>query len=141
MNKSPAFRLYASDFDMDTNTWELEEIGLYFRLLMSQWVNGPLPNDPQKLSKIARTSVKKFNYLFENIRHKFKLNGDRKLFNQRLEDEREKQTNYMKFQQESGKKGAFVRWNKRGDPNGDPNGENMARAMKTKTTPSSDIHL
>ena len=110
MNKSPAFRLYAADFDMDTNTWELEEIGLYFRLLMSQWVNGPLPNDPQKLSKIARTSVKKFNYLFEKISHKFKKNGDDKLYNQRLEDEREKQAKFIELQKIHGKKGAEKRW-------------------------------
>ena len=26
----PKWHVYASDFDMDTNTWELEEIGLYW---------------------------------------------------------------------------------------------------------------
>ena len=112
MSKPPAFRLYASDFDMDTNTWELEEIGLYFRLLMSQWVNGPLPNDRKKLSKIARISSRKFQKLFPKVSHKFKQNDAGKLFNQRLEDERQKQTNYLKKQSKYGKLGAEIKYGK-----------------------------
>jgi len=97
---------------MDTNTWELEEIGLYFRLLMSQWVNGPLPDERKKLSKIARISSKKFHNLFPKIRHKFKQNGDGKLFNQRLEDERQKQVKYLEKQSNFGRKGAKIKYGK-----------------------------
>ena len=123
MSKSPAFRLYAADFDMDTNTWTNEEVGVYLRLLLSQWVNKDLPSDPQKLSKIARISPKKFNNVFKNIRHKFEENGDKKLRNKRLEEERKKQANYLKGQSESGRKGAEKRYGKPySDPNGDPNG-------------------
>ena len=124
MSKSPAFRLYAADFDMDTNTWTNEEVGVYLRLLLSQWVNKDLPADPKKLSKIARTSLKKFNFVFRSISHKFHENGDQKLVNLRLEAERVKQVNYFKKQSKSGMKGAEKRWGKAyGDPNGDPNGE------------------
>ncbi len=51
MSKAPAFQLYAADFYMDTNTWSIEEIGIYTRLLFSEWVNGPLPNDETRLAR------------------------------------------------------------------------------------------
>ena len=95
---------------MDTNTWTNEEIGVYFRLLLSEWVNGSLPNDPKKLAKIVRISTKKFQKLFPSIQHKFNKNGDGTIYNQRMEDERQSQLNYTKFQQEAGRKGAAKRW-------------------------------
>lgn len=113
--KSPAFRLYAADFDIDTNTWELEEIGFYLRLLLSQWVNGPLPNQPEKLSKIARCSIKKFNYLFPKVSHKFKSDGNGFLYNERMENERTKQTEYIEKQRYFGKKGADKRYKSSND--------------------------
>ena len=112
MGKSPAFRLYASDFDMDTNTWTNEEIGLYVRLLLSQWVNGPLPKNPKKLGKIGRISSKKFQKVFPGISHKFHVNGDGLIYNERLEKERVKQANYLEKQREHGKKSAENRWKK-----------------------------
>ena len=60
MNKAPAFQLYAADFYMDTVTWDTDDIGTYFRLLMWSWVNGPLPDDMVKLSKIAGKTKQKF---------------------------------------------------------------------------------
>ena len=39
MGKTPAFQLYAADFYMDTNSWSIDEIGIYTRLLFSEWVN------------------------------------------------------------------------------------------------------
>jgi uncharacterized protein YdaU (DUF1376 family) len=36
-NKPPAFQLYASDFYMDTNSWTIDEIGIYTRLF---YLNG-----------------------------------------------------------------------------------------------------
>ena len=50
MGKSPAFRLYASDFYMDTQTWSNEEVGVYLRLLLYQWINGSIPNDENLLA-------------------------------------------------------------------------------------------
>lgn len=106
MSKSPAFRLYASDFYMDTITWTNEEIGVYLRLLLSQWVNGPLQKDEKKLAKIAKISPKKFQKVFPVISHKFKEKGENEIYNERLEHEREKQLNYKKLLSEAGKKGA-----------------------------------
>lgn len=86
MAKLPSFPLYAQDFDMDTNTWTNEEIGIYIRLLLSEWINGPLPNDDFKLSKIARIGRKKFSNIFPNIKHKFTENEEKKLINIKMED-------------------------------------------------------
>ena len=138
MKAPPAFQLYAADFDIDTNTWDLEPIGLYLRLLLSQWVNGSIPDDPIKLAKIARISPKKLSNLIQIVSHKFVSDGNGNLINLRLEKERQKQINYRESQKESGVKGAKKRWDTdkvaysqpyrvaHGDPNGKPNGENMA---------------
>ena len=112
MGKMPAFPLYASDFDMDTNTWTNEEVGVYLRLLLAEWVNGGLPDDPQKLAKIVRISRKKFLNVFKNISHKFHKNGNGLLENKRLEKERQDKLNFLEQQSKSGKKGADIRWGK-----------------------------
>ncbi len=137
MGKAPAFQMYAADFDMDTNTWTNEEVGLYLRLLLSQWVNGPLIDDPMKLAKVGRISLKKFINLFQNISHKFVSNGEGKLQNERLEQEREKQRKYRESQSEAGKRGAKERWKKHSDPNGDPNDNPNDEKMALQSSPSS----
>lgn len=110
MGKSPAFQLYAADFYMDTSGWTNEEIGIYLRLLLTEWINGPLPNDHTKLAKIAQISQKKFKNSFKIISKKFIQDGNGNLFNKRLEDEREKQRKYRDAKQSSGIKGAVAKW-------------------------------
>lgn len=138
MFKAPAFQLYAADFYMDTNGWTPEEIGIYFRLLMHEWVSGGLPNDPKRLASISQCSYKKFQFGWEIIQKKFIQNGNGLLINKRLEIARQEQEEYRESQIESGKRGAERRWKGRikkdskpngdpiGDPIGDPNGEKMA---------------
>jgi uncharacterized protein YdaU (DUF1376 family) len=104
----PAFQLYSNDFFVDTITWELDELGLYARLLFVEWSNGPLPNDHKKLAKIAGISPKKFSNLFQICSSKFVLNGDGNLINVRMEEARVKQTKYS----ESRKEIAKARWEK-----------------------------
>lgn len=109
MRKAPAFQLYSNDFFVDTITWELDELGLYSRLLFVEWSNGPLPNDHKKLAKIAGISPKKFSNLFQIVSQKFIENDDGNLINVRLEQEREKQYKYS----ESRKDIANKRWEKK----------------------------
>jgi uncharacterized protein YdaU (DUF1376 family) len=109
MAKAPAFQLYSNDFFVDTITWELDELGLYSRLLFVEWSNGPLPNDHKKLAKIAGISPKKFSNLFQIVSQKFIENDDGNLINVRLEQEREKQYKYS----ESRKDIANKRWEKK----------------------------
>jgi uncharacterized protein YdaU (DUF1376 family) len=110
MKSPPAFQFYAADFDTATSTWELDEVGLYIRLLSYQWINGKLPNDPRKLSKIARISPKKFSNLFQIVSKKFISDGNGNIFNLRLEKVRQEQTKYRESQSKHGKRGADKRW-------------------------------
>jgi len=106
MGKAPAFPLYAADFDMDTATWENDEIGAYLRLLLYEWVNGGLPDDTYKLSKIVRESQRKFVEKWKNLSQKFTLNGNGLLINKRLEEVRQNQAKYS----ESRRKNVSVRY-------------------------------
>ena len=108
--KAPAFQFYAQDFDMDTATWENDEVGAYIRLLSYEWVNGGLPNDIYKLSKIVRESQKKFIGKWKNLSTKFIQNGNGLLINKRMEEVREQQRQYIESQREKGIKSAKKRW-------------------------------
>lgn len=102
--KAPAFQLYAADFYMDTVGWTCEEVGLYFRLLMAEWVNGPLPDDEIRLAKTCQISVKKFQVNFKNVLPKFTKNGEGYFINNRLEETRLKQSRFQESQALKGKK-------------------------------------
>ncbi len=109
MGKSPAFQLYASDFYVDTNTWTIEEVGIYTRLLLSEWVNGGLPDDAVRLARASGCGTKKFQKSWGSIQFKFHRNGNGLLVNDRLEDEREKQSKYKESQSQKGKLSAIKR--------------------------------
>ena len=132
-NKSPAFQLYAADFYMDTITWECDDVGAYFRLLMWSWVNGPLPDDIQKLSKIAGKTKQKFKKNWSILSQKFSRDETGCLINLRLERTREKQSKYLELQAEHGKRGAAKRWGSDSEPYGDP----MATLQKNNGSSSS----
>ena len=107
--KPPSFPLYPDKFLTSTNTWELEERGLYITLLCDEWSNGPLENNPKKLAKIAGISPKKFEKLFKIMECKFIINADGKLINYRLESIRSKQEEYRRMLSESGKLGYKIK--------------------------------
>ena len=106
MGKSPGFMLYAADFYMDTITWDCDDIGVYFRLLMAEWVNGPLDPDIQKLAKNAGKTSQKFIKNWSKISQKFSIDETGKLINLRLEETRYRQELYRRNQSEFGMKGA-----------------------------------
>lgn len=111
MGKAPAFQLYASDFYVDTADWSVAEIGAYFRLLMAEWVNGPLPDDTKRLARIATLDHGNFVKLWgPTLQGKFVKNGNGTLYNRRLEEEREKQANYIEKQRIKGSKRAEKMW-------------------------------
>jgi len=110
MSNPPAFQMYASDYYLDTNSWTVDEIGIYQRLLLTEWVNGGLPNDEVRLARIAGCSLKKFQKGWRIIKFKFTQNGDNLLVNKRLENVREQQAKYKELQSEKGKLSAEKRW-------------------------------
>jgi uncharacterized protein YdaU (DUF1376 family) len=111
MGKSPAFQLYASDFDMDTAAWTCDQVGAYMRLLMYEWVNGGLPKENASLARIARIDPRNMQKMWSTVlAKKFTLDSANLYVNNRLETEREKQEIYKKSQAEKGKKRASERW-------------------------------
>lgn len=113
MGKSPAFQLYASDFDMDTASWNNEEVGIYFRLLMYQWVNGSIPSDPKRLSRIVRISAKKFQKRWQILKQKFTKKDEDNLVNLKMEKVRDAQARYREGQSKHGLKGVEVKRKKK----------------------------
>lgn len=110
MTKPPAFLLYAADFYMDTNTWTIDEIGVYTRLLMSEWVNGPLPNEESRLARAAGCTLHRFKNSWGQVKLKFQKTDDGFLYNSRLEEVRIKQKEYEERQRVKGQKSAEKRW-------------------------------
>lgn len=108
--KAPAFQTYASDFYMDTNSWTIEEIGIYQRLLLTEWTNGGLPSDEERLSRVAGCKLKIFKKFWPIISQKFSQNGNGNLINKRMEEVRKNQAQYAEIQREKGKHGAEKRW-------------------------------
>lgn len=116
--KAPAFQLYASDIYMDTVEWTVEEVGIYNRLLHTQWVNGSLPNDISRLARIAGCGSKRFQKGWGLISFKFFLTEDGRLQNLRLEETRQKQIKYRELQLKKSKLGVQAR--KKQQPTGEP---------------------
>lgn len=113
MSKSPAFQLYAADFYMDTAAWSATQVGAYFRLLMHEWVNGPLPNNMTKLARIAGLDPRNMQKCWSaELAKKFTTDDAGMLVNKRLEEVRKEQQEYSESQRVKGAHGAEKRWKK-----------------------------
>lgn len=105
MAKSPAFQFYASDFLTDTQSWDINEVGIYIRLLSNQWVNGSLPSDLIRLSRIAGCTHEEIKKAWVILGFKFLINNDGSIYNQKLESVREAQVKFKEKQASNGSKG------------------------------------
>jgi len=149
MSKPPAFQLYASDFYMDVAGWSATQVGIYFRLLMYEWVNGSIPNDCKRMSRISGVDVGNFKKCYlQDIENKFTPNGDGNLINIRLEKTRNEQETYRKAQQESGLRGIEVKkekgifpFNKSSDPLNNPSTGNQALQSSSSTLNKKDKNI
>lgn len=153
MANPPAYQYYAADFDEDTASWDVNEVGIYQRLLNYEWINGwdqeGLPNDRKRLARIARCSYKKFLKGWTIIEKKFSQNGKGFLVNRRMEEGREKLLKYIESQRESGKRGAEKRWKQDGDPiaepisdpNDEPYGQKMALPSSSSLKKEKDMQI
>lgn len=122
MAKNPAFPFYAQDFLVDVSEWTAEEVGVYIRLLATQWANGDLSSDPKRLAISGGPEVLR---VWETVRTKFLVTGDR-MVNEKLEKIRAEKNFYLSKQSEAGRRGASKRWQKNSNPNGEPNSESVA---------------
>lgn len=110
MAKNPAYPMYAQDFDMDTASWPALAIGIYVRLLNYSWINGAIPTDTKRLSRIARVDHGNFKKTWDRyVKGKWTENG-KGFLNNRMEVEREKRNNYIEKQRKKGRASAEKRW-------------------------------
>ncbi len=157
IGKSPAFRFYSADFVMDTQSWTAEEVGVYVRLLCSEWVNGSIPpmpdadstangtangtaiaepmasvkRAPNRLALIAGVSEDTLRLVWRQVGEKFSKGENGNLVNARLEHEREMQAAYRDGKSNAGKTGAEKRWNssRTGLTDSRANGKRIAQPM------------
>jgi uncharacterized protein YdaU (DUF1376 family) len=105
MAKAPAFQFYASDFLTDTQSWEAFEVGVYIRLLSNQWVNGSLPSDLKRLSRIAGCEYQEMEKAWVILGFKFLDKNDGTIINQKLESVRADKNRFIEKQHQNGLKG------------------------------------
>jgi uncharacterized protein YdaU (DUF1376 family) len=94
MAKNPILPLYYNDLLGATKTWTDEEFGAYVRLLIEQWDKGGLPNDYQRLTRIATSLGNNWEGL---LRDKFPL-VDGMLKNPVMESVRAKRAKFSELQ-------------------------------------------
>src|SRR5574343_2065767 len=112
MSKPPAFQLYAADFYMDTLSWDAETVGVYFRLLMHEWVNGYVPNDIDKIARISGMMVDRkwranMQRIWRELCTKFVTLPDGNLVNGRMEETRNEEESYKEKLSLSGRLGGL----------------------------------
>lgn len=101
----PFMQLYVGDYIRDTMDLSTEEHGAYLLLLMTMWSHGAkLPNDQNKLARIARLSPAKFKRVWAAIERFFTVEGDC-ITQGRLTKEHEKAKEKGQKRAEAGAKG------------------------------------
>lgn len=104
MSKSPAFQFYAADFMIGIMGMSDEEVGIYIKMLATQWLHGSLPNCKKTIKKMINSR----KIPSEMVMRKFVISDDGFLRNERMEKVREKQKSFVETRKENANK----RWNK-----------------------------
>lgn len=104
MSKPPAYQWYPSDFRSDENVMlmNFEQQGVYRFLLDHQWLHGSIPNNPSLLSGLTQINPE---YFLANIWDKIApcfIEKDGRLYNKRMEIERQKRVDFLEKQRENG---------------------------------------
>lgn len=103
--KSPAFQIYVNDFlgSAKVGMMSTEEVGAYMLLLFLDWQEDGFVYDPKRLAKWCRLSPRSFARAWEQVGQCF-TERDGRLYNPRLQAEREKQAAWR----EKAAKGAAI---------------------------------
>jgi uncharacterized protein YdaU (DUF1376 family) len=111
ISKAPAFQFYAGDFlsDLNVQMMTMAQRGIYITLLAMEWIEGSLPSNIQSLQILCRQHPN-FEEDWSAIKHCF-YEKDGRLYNRRLESERNNMISYRERMSNNGKKGANARWN------------------------------
>jgi uncharacterized protein YdaU (DUF1376 family) len=140
MTPAPAFQFYPHDFlSGRVATYSLESVGAYILLLSFDWTLDGLPyrvensaesprESLEKLAKICRVSLRRFEKIWAEIGDQFEQCADGKLRNRRLQSVREKQLAYSQSMSENGKRG--------GRPKKPQESHGLAAGKPEESTPS-----
>lgn len=130
MNQSPAFQFYPADFLADENValMSLAGRGAYITLICYCWREGSIPADMNRMGRLCGIDSSAMAQLWAELSACFTVepasdssamnsyiaNSDLAIryIHPRLERERIKQQEHSKERQESGRKGANIRWQK-----------------------------
>lgn len=112
MNKSPAFQFYVKDFLTDDKVavMNMEARGVYITLLSFCWNNNGLTNDQEEIKEMCGNPAN-WEKIWKKVGRCFYENSG-KLFNKRLDKEREKQEYWKKKSKEGGIKSGKTRRDK-----------------------------
>lgn len=120
MASNPAYLHYASDFMVLTGGWDPIEVCTYMRLRASQWVNGYLVNDQDRLARISGVKIEDFKKAWVIVGLEFALCDDGFLRDPALERLRAEREVFLKRQSENGKKGGRPKKNTQEKPTENP---------------------
>jgi uncharacterized protein YdaU (DUF1376 family) len=105
--KSPAFQFYPDDFlgSGKVGTMTVDEVGAYTLLLCLDWNEGGFAFDEEELARWCRVSRQKFRKMWVRISRCFDAH-DGRMFNARLQKEREKQAEWREKSAKGGRASA-----------------------------------
>lgn len=109
MSATPFMQFYVADYLGDTQHLTTEQHGAYLLLLMAMWrAEGRLPNDPSKLARIARVSLRRWHILAGELMAFFEVDGS-DITQKRLTEERQKAVSISEKRSVSGKLGVLAK--------------------------------
>jgi|TARA_R110001583_G_scaffold20834_1_gene79457 uncharacterized protein YdaU (DUF1376 family) len=109
---TPAFMFYPQDWDAGTQAMTLAQRGLYCSLLCYQWAHTylPDPKDEEMYARICRCAVREIRRHWPAIQGKFIADDQGRLYNERLQVERERQKSFRTKQAKNGRAGGKASW-------------------------------
>jgi uncharacterized protein YdaU (DUF1376 family) len=134
---SPAFQFYVNDFlgSVKVQMMMGAELGVYFMLLLLDWQETGFEYDPPILARWCRVEEPTFNHAWVLVQRCFEERGGR-MFNPRLELERQKQRDWAEKSRKGGLSNA-KRWLKGATPVVEANDKGGSTTVsKCLSTPS-----
>ena len=109
--------LYVYEFIADRNVqaMELDELGAYFRLILTQWVNGSVPADRRELARLLHRDTETMERIWSALAPCYKAHPELpgELVQGRVEEERETALNRLAGNSKGGKTSAERRQGKK----------------------------
>lgn len=141
---NPAFQFYPSDYlgSEAVRCMDWDEKGVYVEMLCLAWQNVGLPGDVNRVARMLRIDCARLEEMLEGPLGDCWEERDGRMFNPRMERERDRMTKISDAASAAGKKGAARRWGQKadGEAKSGPNGAANRVAMATPMGPPSDGH-